>query len=276
LDYRLIYKMLAPYVAFSFKLPNYRRDFSPQQKSAITRRFIQLNHFFTDDHLDTDHITFISNEKIPFGKKKIVKDNIDAIFTKKGFFYKYPKAKLKFSDTGKTPLLEIKISAKNRAGNLKTEKNIFVPIREEIRKNPDKLQQFVYEIRKKWNPSTVQWSYRNMKSRVQVDFEKLALYFSGLFGDEPDEYNLEVVSEFEELQDVYEKLRYRPNLFIHKNTKDIKQQKKRREAWERLEANPTWQFLDDREKEYYFQYWNKKKLIDRGEEINGIFLIFYL
>lgn len=283
LDYRVVYKLLRPYVGFGFPLPHWRREFTSQQKSAITRKWNQLNHFFTDDlKLNKEKISFIKTDQLSRSKIKTVKHNIDAVYTKNGFFYKYQNAKLKFTESGKTPLIELNISAYNRAGNLKKQRDIFVPIREEIRRDPNKLQQFVAEIRQKWNPSTVQWSYRDSKSRIQIDFEKMSLYFSGLFGDLPDEenedydYNLDAVDTFEGLADIYKKIGYRPNTHINKYTKDMKLQKKRKDAWKRLEANETWQFLDDVEKMYYFQYWNKIKKIKEGDDINGLFLIFYI
>lgn len=283
LDYRLLYKLLRPYVGFSFPLPHWRRDFLPQQKSSITRYWNKLSHFFDDDlRFDKSKNSFIKYGDLSRSKIKQVKDNIDAIYTKNGFFYKYQNAKLKFTESGKTPLIQLDLSAYNRAGNLKKQRDIFVPIREEIRRDINKLQQFVAEVRQKWNPTTIQWSYRDSKSRVQIDFEKMSLYFSGLFGDIPDEeeedydYNLDAVIAFESLQPIYKKIGYRPNVFINKYTKDVKLQRKRRDAWKRLEANETWQFLDDTEKMYYFQYWNKMKKLKQGDDINGLFLIFYI
>lgn len=87
--YTQLRKYINSYHHFSFRTPRKGKDYTPQQKSAIRRKYNQLVDLVKATRLET--ASFINTEKL---RKKDIPSH-DGVKTNKGFFYKYPYSKIK-------------------------------------------------------------------------------------------------------------------------------------------------------------------------------------
>lgn len=140
-DYASIKRLLDPYHNFSFRNT---RNFSSQQKSAITRVYRKLLPFLKK--INNEKISFIPYPKI---KKRQLPD-IDAFYTNKGIFYKFPGAKLKQLHTGE---LVVTIHYKKL-------REVFVPIPESIRGNMELVEIYIEGKQREYKPKPdyTRWS----------------------------------------------------------------------------------------------------------------------
>lgn len=141
-DYRHLKKVLNRYYYFSFGTPRKGKDFSPQQKSAITRKLQKISHLI-DNQGEVEHgLTFIpypKNSKLP---------GVDAIRTNKGLFYKLPGAKAVRDKKGKYKII-VKVGQR---------KDIFFPFPKHVANSLERIKEFVEALRKKYKPEVIRWS----------------------------------------------------------------------------------------------------------------------
>lgn len=155
-DYRALKKVLNKFYNFSFKTPRKGKDFSPQQKAAITRKYKKIADSINKRTGEVDeNVSFI-----PYPKKSKL-PNVDGLRTSKGIFYKLPNAKV--------------VKRKKRyqvvAKNLER-RDVFFPFPKHIINSPDKIKKYVAELNKKYNPTLIRWSVENRRNSVAYDESK--------------------------------------------------------------------------------------------------------
>jgi len=159
IDYRRAKIMLNKVHNFSFKMPRKGKDFTPQQKSAITRKFNQY----------ADLIKATANEKASFiSTKKFKKsevENIEGIKTNKGIFFKYPNAEIK---KDKNQII-VKTSFGKR-------REIYLPFPKTTAKFMDRITAFVERNSKQYAPDYVRWSVNGYKGSTLFEPEAFNLY----------------------------------------------------------------------------------------------------
>lgn len=161
LDYRLLKKYLNQYHEFSFKMPRKGKDFTPQQKAAITRKYNQIGRAIKAER--TERASFIP---YPKGSKL---PHIEGIKTNKGIFYKTPGAKAKVVKKGKKKQYIIQVEFGKR-------KDIFYPFPPHVINDPDQIKEFVRELVKKYKPKTVHLSVYGWRTKPRYDPEGINFY----------------------------------------------------------------------------------------------------
>ena len=175
-DYRRAKKMLNRYHKFSFKTPSKSKDFSPQQKAAITRQMKRLG-----DQLS----------KIQSGDHKFIpgKKLVDGIVTNKGTILPYPKAEVKKQKKYKTyKITPVWTSFGKR-------REVFLPFPKRVAASMELIKKFVEHFMKIYKPDYVRWAVKNMRSSHVFDPGKYSLYASILMsenikGKDAQTYNL--------------------------------------------------------------------------------------
>lgn len=163
LNYRILKKRLNQYHKFSFKMPRKGKDFSPQQKAAITRVYNKLHEKMRDVLNDRQSfIPYPKGSKLPL---------IDGVRTNKGIFYKYPGAQLKV----------LKKTKKRKKYTVKTVfrsiKEVFIPFEDySVMNNIDDIRKFVDEKALKFKPDYIMWSVYGYKGMTRYDPDVFELY----------------------------------------------------------------------------------------------------
>lgn len=142
IDYRAAKKVLNKYFNFTFKTPRKGKDFTPQQKSAITRKLEKISHLLDQSGNVEKGLSFIpypKNSKLP---------GVDAIRTNKGIFYKLPGAKAKHDKKGKYKIV-VEIGER---------KDIFFPFPPSVAGSIERIKAYVEELKKKYDPEVIRWS----------------------------------------------------------------------------------------------------------------------
>lgn len=142
IDYRAAKKVLNQYFNFSFKTPRKGKDFTPQQKAAITRKLEKLSGLIDKNGNLEKGLSFIKypeHSKLP---------GVDAIRTNKGLFYKLPGAKAVRDKKGKYKIV-VKVGQR---------KDIFFPFPPSVAGSIERIKDYVEQLKKKHNPEVIRWS----------------------------------------------------------------------------------------------------------------------
>lgn len=200
-DYRAIYKMLKKYFDFSFKIPHHKKDFTSQQKSAITRKYLKVIPYLDSNWaINKEEVTFLKypkNSKLP---------GVDGIRTKSGLIYKWPQAKLAKSKIEQNKwLVVVNPKIKKGAQMVQKRRDIFFPFPKSIRDDILKIQRYVDMLVEKYKPHSIMWSAASKRERVSYDPELFNLYFSSAFDDTPtDKYKRDKMrKKHEDMNDYY-------------------------------------------------------------------------
>ncbi len=196
IDYRAIKKALSKYFEFSFKTPRGKKDFTPQQKSAISRKYRKIFPYIDGNFKpNTDEITFLKypkDSKLP---------HVDGVRTDTGIFYKWPKAEVKRSRLEKKWLVVINPTIKKGAVMIQKRRDIFFPFPDSVITDINRVKKYVAQLVEKYKPHDIMWAIKEKRERVQYDPELFDLYFSQSFLEETDEEILES-DEYNELDSV--------------------------------------------------------------------------
>lgn len=215
--YRAWFKVLRAYYVFGFGLPHYRKDFTPQQKSSISRRMAKLFPYFDNNfNIDKSEYTFL---KYPEGSKL---PHIDGVRTDAGIIYKWPQASLKKSRIEKNKWLVV-INPTIRRGMklMQKRRDVFFPFPPSVIKSIDRIQDYVALLMEKYKPHDIMWNTSGKRERVQYDPELFSLYFSNAFLEQTDD-ELKNDEDFQEMDfiektDVYKRRSMRKK---HEDTPD--------------------------------------------------------
>lgn len=186
-NYRAIKKALARYFKFTFKTPHKSRDFTPQQKASITRKYLKILPY-VDGNLNplTDEVTFL---KYPRGHKL---PGVDGIRTDTGLFYKWPQAELKKSKLQKNRWLVV-VNPKIQRGAkiMQKRRDVFFPFPPSVMYDIRKLRVYVEKLKEKYRPHDIMWAVKDKRERVIYNPDLFDLYFSNAFLEESDSEILE-------------------------------------------------------------------------------------
>lgn len=149
-------------------MPPKGRDFTPQQKAAITRQYNKLGELARTNAKDKN--TFIRYKKSTGKQYKL--RNIEGVRTNQGIFYKYPGAKIAKVE-GKT---SIKI-------NYRKMREIFLRFPADIQNNIDLIEIFIEGMLRKYKPDYILWSVNGYQGRVRYAPELFFNYANELFSD---------------------------------------------------------------------------------------------
>lgn len=157
LDYRRLKKQLNQFHKFSFGMPPKGKQFSPQQKSAITRKYNELKTMLKRTLVkETASFIPVNYKKIP--KRKI--KELEGVVTNKGIFFKYPNAKIK--KDRKTGKLFVSAQFGKR-------RELFIPFPDEVKYDFDAIVDYVEKLEERYKPDYIRWSvYGNMASTLYV------------------------------------------------------------------------------------------------------------
>lgn len=192
IDYRALKLALNPYHKFSFKMPRKGRDFSPQQKSAITRKWKKLHNVI--EGVEEGKISYIKYSP----KRKISRQLKQSLnHTNRGVFIAVRNATV-------TPKGFIKSEFMDR-------REIFLPLPKEIYQNPSLIPDWLKQLHEKYFPATIMVSMKDRRGRVAyspMDAEKYFyeafMHFGGEAGTR-NRINGVFISTFrkEEFKDIY-------------------------------------------------------------------------
>ena len=142
LDYRRLKKMLNPYVKFSFKTPRGGEDFTPQQKSAITRQLNKYGKMIT---------------KVKSGEASFIKTKIPGTLnSNRGSFLPYPKVEIKKRGRKgkKIKLIEVRKGSR---------REVYIPFDKKTINDLDAIQVLVEKWRAKLKPDYIRWATPNQR-----------------------------------------------------------------------------------------------------------------
>lgn len=186
-NYRQLYKELRKYFEFSFKLPQHKKDFSPQQKSAITRKYTKIYPYIDGNFKpDLTEITYLKYPKTSTGFNRL--KGVDGIRTDFGLFYKWPQAQLKKSKIEKNRWLVV-VNPKIKKGQRLVQKrrDIFFPFPDSIKGDINRIQSYVERLKEKYHPHDIMWAVHGQRERTRYEPELFDLYFSNSYLKETDE-----------------------------------------------------------------------------------------
>lgn len=164
-SYRDMKLLLNSYHKFSFPMPKKGRDFTPQQKSAITRKYREYVDLI--NAVKKDEMTFLKYKK--HSKLK----GVDGIRTSKGVFYKYPGAEI--HTVKNKPVVVIKY---------KKLREVFVPFPENIVFDIDAIKIFADIIVPLLKPDYVMWSVNGFRGIQKYDPDIFEFYMEVISKEE--------------------------------------------------------------------------------------------
>lgn len=161
MDYRHLKKQLNKYHKFSFTMPRKGKDFTPQQKAAITRQFNKLQTGIKAEY--QERATFI---KYPKGSRL---PHIEGIRTNTGIFYKSPGAKVTtIRERGKKKYV-VKVEYKKR-------RDMFIPFPPHIINDPEQIKEYVLMLVKKYKPKSTHLSVYGYRTKPRYDPQAMNFY----------------------------------------------------------------------------------------------------
>jgi hypothetical protein len=256
-EYRRIYKGLRAFFDFSFKLPHHTKEFTKQQKSAITRKYMRVAPYIDNNFkVKTEEVTFL---KYP---KRSRLPGVDGVRTNKGIIYKWPKAQVKKSKVEKNQWRVI-VRPKVRKGAMLMEKrvDIFIPFPKKILHDIKAIEIFVRQIKEKYAPVGIQWGYEGTQRRHVFDIEKLELYIS----------TEDVDNQFSQMRELVEYVVKKYKLLLSPDAE------KRKKAIQKFINSETYQLLDASQRQDFWAALNYYRSARRDDfTYNGIFLVYYL
>lgn len=171
-DYRKIYKTLKKYQNFSFTLPRKGKDFSPQQKSRLSRELKRIGGYVADDT-----VSFIPYKKGTGGKFSAV----DAIKTAKGIFYKFPNAKAVYNRRDKKYRIVSEPKAPKGAVMETKLRNVLFTFPPSVLGNPQAIEAYVEALKQKYSPDQIRWSTKGRRESPAYDSKRFNFYFVNVF-----------------------------------------------------------------------------------------------
>ena len=162
-DYRAAKKVLNRYHRFSFPMPRKGKDFSPQQKSAITRKFRALQPL----------ILQVVNERASFVPGLRVTEDAEGIRTNRGTFIRAPRVTVKKPRKTKKKRPYAVTPIETRFGK---RREIFLPFPSRVKKSQDQIQKFIDYYTRLYRPDYVRWAVKNMLSSHVYDPGQYQLY----------------------------------------------------------------------------------------------------
>ena len=195
-DYRALKKALAPYFKFTFKTPP-KKDFTPQQKAAITRKYLKIAPYIDGNFKPlSDEVSFL---KYPKGSKL---RGVDGIKTDAGIFYKWPKAELKKSKIEKNKwLVVVNPKIPKGAKMVQKRRDVYFPFPPSVMQSITAIRSYVEKLKDKYHPHDIAWAIQDKRERVRYDPDLFDLYFSNSFLSGSDEDVLES-EDYQELDSV--------------------------------------------------------------------------
>lgn len=166
-DYRALKKFLNKYHKFSFEMPRKNKDFSPQQKSAITKQLNKVKKL-------NDSVVKETAGFLPLSKKELknLPENFDYLEkTNKGVF-------TKFANPEKTKDKKGNLTFKTKIG-VRVEK--FFPFPTDLN-TMEKIRIYVNKLIKKYKPDYVRWSVKGYRGGEFFSPETFNMY-AVEFGD---------------------------------------------------------------------------------------------
>jgi hypothetical protein len=166
-NYRELKKTLNKYQSFSFKMPPKGKDFTPQQKSALTRTAKKIKSLINDN--DVSFIKYPKGSKLP---------HVDGVRTTDGIFYKFPDAKVEYSKT--TKKFQVVVRPKSRGKKIlgSRQKRILFTFPPSVINNPQAITKFIDALRAKFPTSGISWSTPNKRASAIYDESRFNFYFS--------------------------------------------------------------------------------------------------
>ena len=150
-------------------MPRKGRDFTPQQKAALTRKANQLGDVIKS--VRGDRASFVNYPK----KSKL--PGVDGIRTNKGVFFKFPGAKaVKIKITDANGRTRQKYSV---ATSFKKMRELLIPFPKSILGNMDLIIEFVQDQESIYKPDYIMWSVNGNKARHRYVPEVFTLYAQG-------------------------------------------------------------------------------------------------
>lgn len=192
-DYLSLKKALSPFFDFGFRAPRKGKEFSPQQKSAITRAFNKIAPYLDKNlKIKKDEVTFL---KYPEGSKL---PNIDGIRTHKGMIYKFGQASLSQLKDSKKWVVVVNPTKRDKKTQKirQKQRDVFFPIPKKFMTDINLVKKYVDKLKEKYGPHNIMWSYKGKRERTVYDPELFDLYFSGAFDIDEDS------NEFKQLDQV--------------------------------------------------------------------------
>lgn len=142
IDYRRIKAFLNPYVKFSFPSPRGKKDFTPQQKSAITRQLNKYGKMIT---------------KVKSGEASFVKTKIPGTLrSNRGSFLPYPKVEIKKRGRKGKKIRLIEVRKGKR-------REIYIPFDKKTINDLDAIQALVEHWRTRLKPDYIRWATPNQR-----------------------------------------------------------------------------------------------------------------
>lgn len=146
-------------------MPRSGKDFTPQQKSAITRKYNEYKDLIKA--VDKGEMTFLKYKK--YSKLK----DVDGIRTSKGVFYKYPGAEI--HKVKNKPVVVIKY---------KKLREVFIPFPENIVFDVEAIRIFADIIVPLLKPDYVMWSVNGFRGIQKYDPDIFEFYMEVISKEE--------------------------------------------------------------------------------------------
>jgi hypothetical protein len=180
IDYRKKKKILNKFHNFTFKMPRKGKDFTPQQKSAITRQWSKVEKVLDKGgKLDPSKYTFL-----PLKNAKRQEFTKGFVTTNKGIMYTRGGAKL--SKDKKTNKYKVTVKYGKR-------RDLFIPLPNHIYDNiwalPDWLEGIYDKFGRYYNIAISVKGYRGLSYSLKQDFTKYAFDLFHLKGDDKLDIN---------------------------------------------------------------------------------------
>lgn len=162
--YRTLKKKLNQYHQFSFSMPPKGKNFTPQQKAAITKAANKLEGY----------IYRVGKEKASFIKKPkgySLKEVPQALHTNKGIFYPSPGAKIEYK--------KVKGQKKKKAVFVVRFKEVvekYFPFPSDIIGNMEKIRAYVEKLNRKYKPEYILWAVNGFMGKVRYSPEAFDMY----------------------------------------------------------------------------------------------------
>lgn len=175
IDYRAAKKVLNQYFDFTFKTPRKGKEFTPQQKAAITRKLEKLSGLIDKSGNLEKGLSFIKypeHSKLP---------GVDAIRTNKGLFYKLPGAKAVRDKKGKYKIV-VKVGQR---------KDIFFPFPPSVAGSIERIKDYVEQLKKKYKPELIRWSKTNRRESNLYAPERFDGYLTTDYISDDEQENTE-------------------------------------------------------------------------------------
>lgn len=167
-DYRALKKMLNKYHSFSFDMPKKGKQFTPNQKRAITLKYKKLQTLIIAK--ENAQAVFIPNKKVD-----------GMVSTNKGTFVAAANAHIVKPPKKYSKLTLVKIEFGKR-------KELFIPFPKSIKDSIDKIKEFVEEMRKIHKPDYIRWATKGQVRSEVYNPDSYTLYGAQYFSTETNHH----------------------------------------------------------------------------------------